>query len=364
MVSLLRNFPFVASSTTPPDTETGFHPWQVEEDNFPVDGTISQQLEFLINYAILAPSAHNTQPWLFKIADRAIELYADKTRALPIAAPDSRELIISCGAALFNLCIAIRYFGYRDLVELLPEPYNPNLLARIRLGSKTIAKAEEHLLFRAIPKRCTNRLQFANRQLPTSLISQLQLVACSQHTWLNVVPKAIQQQVIELIIEGDRLQMANPLFRQELAKWIRSGNSSSHDGIPAYAQGMDERLDALTPLMSFAVRSFDLGKSQSAKNQKLAEKALLLVLNSRYDTPRDWLITGEALEHLLLRARVDDVWASFFNQPIQNPQLRSRLTALFPQNGYPQIVLRLGYGKEIKPTPRRPIDEVLLTVNQ
>ena len=30
--------------------------------------------------------------------------------------------------------------------------------------------------------------------------------------------------------------MANPLFRRELSQWIRFGQSSSHDGIPAYGQ--------------------------------------------------------------------------------------------------------------------------------
>lgn len=335
-------------------------PWQVVETDFPLDGTTTEKLKFLLNYAILAPSGHNTQPWLFDIVDEKIELYADKSRALPIADPENRELTISCGAALFNLRLAIRHFGYRDVVELFPEPQHPDLLASIRIGSKIIVKTEEHLLFRAIPKRFTNRLPFTHRQLPESLISELHSVTCSQHTWLNVVPKRIQPDVIELITEGDRLQMANPLFRQELAKWIRSGNSSSHDGIPAYAQGINERLDALTPLMSFTVRSFDIGKSQSGKDRRLAEQALLVVLNSRYDTPQDWLATGEALQHLLLTARVADVWASFFNQPIQNPELRSRLKALFPQNGYPQILLRLGYGKDIKPTPRRPVEEVRL----
>ena len=65
------------------------------------------------------------------------------------------------------------------------------------------------------------------------------------------------------------------------------------------------------------------------------------------------------MAHLLLRARIDDVWASFFNQPIQVPHLRSRLQSLFPAHGYPQIMLRLGYAKEIGGTPRRSVEEVL-----
>lgn len=67
----------------------------------------------------------------------------------------------------------------------------------------------------------------------------------------------------------------------------------------------------------------------------------------------------EALGHLLLRARVADIWVSFFNQPIEIPELRSRLQTLLPENGYPQILLRLGYAQDTKPTPRRTLDEVI-----
>jgi hypothetical protein len=68
----------------------------------------------------LAPSSHNTQPWLFKIVDNSIELYADRTRALPVVDPEARELTISCGAALYHLIVTIKYFGFEYRLEVLP----------------------------------------------------------------------------------------------------------------------------------------------------------------------------------------------------------------------------------------------------
>ncbi len=79
-------------------------PWQIEESDFPANGTTTEKLKFLLNYAILAPSGHNTQPWFFTIEDNAIELYADRTSTLPVVDPNNRELIISCGAAYF-ICV-------------------------------------------------------------------------------------------------------------------------------------------------------------------------------------------------------------------------------------------------------------------
>src|SRR5579884_1603277 len=78
-------------------------PWKISERDFPAKGPMEAQLRFLLNYAILAPSKHNTQPWLFHVERNTIELYADQTRVLSMVDAAGRELIMSCGAALANL---------------------------------------------------------------------------------------------------------------------------------------------------------------------------------------------------------------------------------------------------------------------
>ncbi len=30
------------------------------------------------------------------------------------------------------------------------------------------------------------------------------------------------------------------------------------------------------------------------------------------------------------------------------------------KEGFPQVLMRMGYGKDVKPTPRRQVDEILL----
>jgi hypothetical protein len=57
------------------------NPWNVSEEGFPVQGEPEEKLHFLLNYAMLAPSGHNTQPWLLRLSGDAAELYADRTRA-------------------------------------------------------------------------------------------------------------------------------------------------------------------------------------------------------------------------------------------------------------------------------------------
>ena len=71
---------------------------------------------YLIATAARAPSIHNSQPWRFRVDAEAVELWADparKTRDDAIG----REMLISCGAALFGLRLAIRSLGYLPVVR-------------------------------------------------------------------------------------------------------------------------------------------------------------------------------------------------------------------------------------------------------
>ena len=79
-----------------PIYEPAYEAWNLSEDKFPREGSYVYKLTFLLKYAILAPSSHNTQPWLFKIVDNnVIEVYADRTRALPVVDPEDRALTLS-----------------------------------------------------------------------------------------------------------------------------------------------------------------------------------------------------------------------------------------------------------------------------
>ena len=107
--------------------------WSVREQDFPVSADRRQQLRFTLTYAVLAPSSHNTQPWRFHILNGGggVDLWMDRTRSLPVADPDDRELTISCGAALLQLRLAMENFGPQTFTELLPDPSQPNWAARI-----------------------------------------------------------------------------------------------------------------------------------------------------------------------------------------------------------------------------------------
>ena len=128
--------------------------------------------------------------------------------------------------------------------------------------------------------------------------------------------------------------------------------------MPGYAHGITDLASYVGP---FLIRTFDMGKGQSAKDMQLATGSpVLAVLGTDADEPLNWIQTGQVLARILLRARVENVWASFMDQPIEVPELRLRLREVLGRTaGFPQLLMRLGYGKDVMPTPRRNTDEVV-----
>lgn len=334
--------------------------WQISEAGFPRSGTPEQQLKFLLRYAILAPSTHNSQPWRFRITGAMLDLFADYERSLPIADPKDRELLISCGAALFNLRTAMNYFGCVGEARPFPDPRRPEIIARVTLDTLRSQDSGWPELFKAITRRCTNRGPFAPEAAPPRLDEAMREAAHVEGAWLATFESARSKETVGfLVAKGDRIQFDNPEFRRELASWLHSPRES--DGLPAYAKGAHELLGFTTPAVAFLVRTFDFGNGIAARDKELATGSpLLACLGTARDTPLEWLNAGQALQRVLLIATAHDFHASFLNQPIEVAQLRPALGALSGHKGYPQILLRIGCGAPAKHTPRRPLEEVLV----
>lgn len=309
-----------------------------------------------LHSAILAPSGHNTQPWRFTVTDDHIDLYADRTRALPVVDPDDRELIMSCGAALFNLRLAMLHDGRGATPRLFPDPDHRDLLARIPLDGSRRATGTEEQLFQTIPLRRTNRHKFEARPVPAVLLETAMEAARQEGAWLAVVSGEENRHALAgLVAEGDRIQGADSKFRRELAHWIHSNRSHSQDGMPGYAFGVGDLLSYGGP---FVIRTFDWGKGQAAMDRQLVEGSpVLAVLGTDLDFSGAWLASGQALQHILLLLQAQGVSASFLNQPVEVPRLRPRLGSLLGAGGFPQLVLRFGYGPEVRATPRRGVEQ-------
>lgn len=337
--------------------------WSISEDDYPVRGTATDQMIFCLNYAVLAPSSHNSQPWRFRVESDTVWLHADRSRTLAFVDPHGREAVISCGSALLNLRLALHHFGHAIQVRWPSArefEHSPELLAVVHRGLLEAApRPDEERLFRAIPRRHTNRQAYRSDGLPEGLFAALSAIAIQEGAWLEPVSTERDRlRLADLIAEGDRQQWHDAHFRQELASWIHPNRSNTRDGMPGSTFGIGDLASFFGPL---AVRTFDRGDGQAATDHQLATGSPgLAVLGTRDDSPQAWLAAGQALQRVLLRATADGISTSYLNQPVEIPELRSELASLMEHRGFPQIILRLGYGVDVRPTPRRRMEDVVV----
>lgn len=330
-----------------------------KEEDYPGEGTAADKLRFLAGFAILAPSGHNTQPWLFRLRDNCLDLLADRTRALPVVDPCDRELVISCGAALETLVVAARRFGYDLAVSEFPGP-DADCLATVSLDHRQEPSDSEVALFRAISSRQSARRKYDNRVLPTELRQRCRDIAAAHAIELVLVEeRSHRSELAELVAEGDRIQFADPAFRRELASWVHSRRAVTLDGMSGASFGMP---DVLSSVGALVIRTFDLGNGVAAGDRdKIVDGSPLLgVFSSAGDEPGDWLATGRALARVLLTVSAADATAAFLNQPVEVPELRPRLKSVAAVTGCPQLLLRFGYADGVAFSVRRPLSEVLI----
>jgi nitroreductase len=307
----------------------------------------------VIAMAARAPSLHNTQPWQFRARGDVIELLADSRRQLLRLDPAGRELTISCGAALFGLRLGLRRLGYLPAVELLPDPAQPELLARVRPDGRAAMTAEEAELMAAVPHRHTHRGPFTPGELPARLLMELQRDAAAEGSELVAVDGPAQVVALGRLVElAAAEQRADDQIAAELSRWIRPPGSSARDGVPAAARTLaaEGTLRARMPRRDFGAPGTELADG--------APPAVTVVLTTPGDSAADWLRAGMALQRLLLHAATRWVFASLQSQPLESSAHRGEVRTLLGLAGQPQMLLELGHANTALATPRRPHSEL------
>ncbi|WP_033439141.1 Acg family FMN-binding oxidoreductase [Saccharothrix sp. NRRL B-16314] len=314
-------------------------------------GLAVDEVTDVLTAATLAPSVHNTQPWRFRLAPDRIELHHDQARRLPATDPEDRELRLSCGAALFNLRLALRRRGIRPLVTLMPGAEAPGALATIRHGGHRDLDDETRQLIKAIPARRSNRKPFRDVPVPVEHRHALVRAAERERSWLHVVTDRNERARLQgLVAKAQRIQADAPDVRAELTDWTgpRTG-----DGIPPASAGVRP-----APQDEWAMRDFQAAERPPGKDYE--SDPLVVVLCSFYDGALAELQAGQALQRLLLAATALGLSASFMSQAIEVRPVREELRRTLGGMLEPQTVLRIGFGSPVPPSPRRAVRDLLL----
>ncbi|HEX9066413.1 MAG TPA: hypothetical protein VF843_14995 [Streptosporangiaceae bacterium] len=314
----------------------------------------AESIDGLLATAARAPSILNSQPWLFRVGGYAIDLYADTSRKLR-SDRSGREMLISCGAALFGLRLAIRALGYEPVVGILPDPENPSLLARVRLGEQVPPTEAERRIIEAIPHRHTHRGTFTDAPLPRGLLIRLQHDAVVERAALAIIDRPVAYNQLADIMN----RTAGHLSRDEQARadvfrWVRMPGSTARDGVPvsAIAASGAQRPGRLVQ------RDMDLGRGAGELTEDGPLPAATAVLLTPADTRADWLRAGQALHRLLAHAASQWVFASLYTQPLESEPARAAIRTRLGLPGAPQVVLQLGVARTTRATARRPAGSI------
>ncbi|MBO2439318.1 Acg family FMN-binding oxidoreductase [Actinomadura nitritigenes] len=324
-------------------------------------GTVRDAVRGAVEDAIQAPSVHNTQPWLFGVRGSRISLRADPERRLDVADPQGREMLISCGAALYNLRLSLRARGFEPVVRPLPDPDRPHLLADVYAEpDPEQADADTSRDHAQIARRRSHRGGFRDVPVPDGVLNALRHEAEREGARLvQAVDAHVKGALAALTDAAEHVQRRVPSYAAEIARWAPSPRTARRDGVQ---QGS---YPARTPRTepNFAARDFARGHGwgvEPAGDHGDALAGIVVLLVTAEDTPGAWLRAGQALERVLLRAAEHDLAAAYHTQALQVPELRAFIRHHFCGDAHPQMLLRIGVpeGGDLT-TVRRPVEDVL-----
>jgi len=341
------------SDATPPASPSAF-PRTGSGAGVPEPTASGLSLAECVRSATTAPSLHNSQPWLFKMGDGSIDVYADRRRQLDVLDPVGRELLISVGAAVFTLRLALRGAGRLSDLHLFPDADDPDLAARVIVGRPAVPTPEVTALAAAIANRHTNRWPFARAVVPADVLAQLTKAARLEGATLTVANAVSRNMILGLSQAADRRLRSSGGYRAELARWTVP-HAGRRDGVPPTAIGPWDALESLP------IRDFGLLQPQLDRvTEQFEPYPTIVVLATPGDTERHWLQAGQALQCVLLKATSLHLSTTPISQPIEIPAIRQLLTDT-GAGGRAQMIIRVGYGRPATATPRRPLGEVLLS---
>jgi hypothetical protein len=310
----------------------------------------------MVQSAIKAPSGHNTQPWKFNINENSIKLLPDFTKSLPAVDGTNRELYISLGCALENLCISALHAGYKyDIVSQNEQGITINLI-------KTSAGIE-HSLYSQIGKRQTNRTVYKNQKIPDETISHLENIGIQPDTriYFFKIGGGFANSLTEYILEGNEVQMNDKNFKEELIAWMRFTKGEvkrTQNGLAYNVMGFPAIFRFLGKRIVGAYLKPD--KQNETDVKKINSSSHFVLFTTKNNTVFEWIDLGRTLERILLETIPLDLANAYVNQPCEVEVLAQKIQHTMPiHNEYPAILLRIGSAEPAPYSPRRGIADVI-----
>lgn len=331
--------------------------------------------ERIVAAGILASNPHNSQPWIFRINDLRIDLFADRERQIGVIDPFLREMYIGLGCALENMVLAAQAEGFTAIVELMPALSNQAHVAHMRLAPASPLLSD---LYSAIPNRHTNRGAYDTaRSLALETFEEINALVTEPDVrlfWCK--SEAERAQFSKVAIEATEALIADEQQSQDSHRWWRQ----DWDQLQESADGITLDTQSLGPITPIAKILPDLPRRQNdasfVKNVRAimlptaAAFGILAVKDGSDNVQR--LSCGRVWERIHLWGTVQGLAMQPLNQMCERvdreiqlgsePVIGNAVRGLLNDDAWQAIMpFRLGYPTgNTNPSPRRGLDRVIV----
>lgn len=309
-----------------------------------------------LSFALLAPNPHNLQPWKVGLeGEDGVVIFHDQTRRLPETDPFDRQIIIGMGCFLEQMVLAAGAAGFAVTLTLYPEgPAGPVARARFAQGGGTDPLAAQ------IPERRSCKEPFTDQPLSPAQANELELFAdiytdpktvkaLKSLTWQAWqveahTPRTLQESVdlmrfgkAEINASPDGIDLGGPLLETMMLVGILTRQGQSDPQSEGFRQGVEiyrEMLDA-TPAYAAVVTQGNTRTEQ-------------------IEAGRRWVRLN--LKTTAMGLALHPVSQCLQEFPEMAPHHRSAHALLAQPGQTVQMLGRLGYGPDVAPTPRWPLE--------
>ncbi|MEO8147121.1 MAG: hypothetical protein ABI723_05755 [Bacteroidia bacterium] len=338
-------------------TKLNYRAWDIDISQFPENGNINDQLLFLLKFVMLAPSGHNSQPWLLSVKENSVDFSLEKSRSLEESDPTGRQLMISFGCALENFLIAAKHFGFDTEVTYSPKDSVSNIIVSVICNR--INSTDNDNLVEAVLQRHTDRGAYKDLSIDPVFVNEVLNLSSDELKFFIVSDHQQKEKLVSIVSEAQVKIMDSDAFRNELSGFVKSSYTDSKNGIPGFALGLPAPVSLLAPWL---VKKMNLArKTQKQDDATLRKTPAYMIIAGKNDDKFSWLKAGQFFEHAWLMACKDKMVCSPMAAVIQDKTCRKNLQQLLNTDLLPHVFFRIGFPeKESRPTPRYLVEDLLL----
>jgi nitroreductase len=317
--------------------------WQVDEKDFPLSGDISDKIRFLLRYAILAPSAHNTQPWRVEIDGNMMNIFRDPAFTLRESDATLRETFLGLGAFLENFVVAASHFGYKATLTHTAFMTKELLIATIALDPSPVPE-EDAMLFAGILQRHTNRGTYDSTPLTETQLRSLEVPADTDTVIAWITDSSTRARIAGLVGQSTAMALSVNTMRRELAELTFREKEQQPVGmmVEALTETASDEVDG----PQWVAAAMNPAEHGAAWHEAFAHSPLHVLIGTRADGPAAWLSAGRTMERVLLNAAAQGLSHCISAGPIEVPTLLPALRQEIEAGYRPQALFRLGIAQQ------------------